>query len=79
MGHKDILSKDVFDMIEPSSNQKLDLPQNIVETLRPFLLSHLSSAGSIFLLGLFDGLKWPPSQVQFLLLVRCKFVCLSAH
>jgi len=54
MGHKDILSKDVFDMIEPSSNQKLDLPQNIVETLRPFLLSHLSSAGSIFLLGLFD-------------------------
>ena len=54
MGHKDILSKEGFDMIESSGNPKLDLPQNIMETLRPFLLSHHSSAGSIFLLSLFD-------------------------
>jgi hypothetical protein len=49
-----ILPKEKFDMIESSSNPKLDLPQNIMETLRPFLLSHHSSAGSIFLLSLFD-------------------------
>ena len=37
-------------------NNSNTLPQqNIMETLRPFLLSHHTSAGSIFLLSLFDG------------------------